>query len=97
MIKQHTHTYVRMSKDTFKCDDPKCTHFAHRALVLGKESICAVCHDQVIILDKNSLRRARPRCIQCSNTDEAKKIRERASILKGLGFDTEKIDNVKES
>jgi hypothetical protein len=63
---------LRDGEKMFKCDDPECTHIAPYSQVVGKKSICAVCHKEEIILDWRALERTRPRCIMCANTKEAR-------------------------
>lgn len=79
-VLDHTHTYVRWKKafgeQQYKCDDPDCTSTAPRSLLLGKRSICAICRSKDLILDHKSLKLARPRCENCSNTQESRKKRE---------------------
>ena len=94
-VLDHTHTYVRWKKafgeQQYKCDDPDCTHTAPRSLILGKRTICSICRAKDFILDSKSLKLARPRCPDCSNTKEAKKQREVKekveAILGGLEID----------
>lgn len=95
--KIHIHSYIRMNKKFMKCDHPQCHHYLRTELLKNKESLCPVCHEETLILTREALRRAKPRCIKCSETKIAKTIRERARILKGLGFDIEAIESVKES
>ena len=76
----HTHTLVRW-KDRFgemhyKCAHPDCTYAAARSFLIGKRSLCAVCLKMELILTIADLRMARPRCINCSETQEAKATRE---------------------
>lgn len=82
----HVHTYIRRSKSTYKCDHADCTHFARKEDILGKRSMCSVCLVKPIILDSEALRRVRPRCIDCSETTEAKNIRETKKVLEELGI-----------
>lgn len=68
---KHTHTYTRYKKHYYKCNDPQCTHFADRSLILGKMNKCPFCGKEWV-LTKEDLRRATPRCIECSDTKQAK-------------------------
>jgi transposase-like protein len=75
---QHTHSYVRYRKGKkiyYKCDHPQCTHFAERDLIAGKESLCPECHKTVFVLTYEDLKRAKPKCKNCSNTVEAQRYR----------------------
>ena len=78
-VLNHTHSYVRYKRnqwknpDLFKCDNPDCTHFADKALILGKHSQCTC--GEVFILSRDDLKRARPKCLNCSNTAAGKKSR----------------------
>lgn len=95
----HVHTYVRQQtvnrkpviRDNelmFKCNHPDCSHYAPYSLVIGKRSICAVCHEHELILTNRDLERVKPRCHMCSNTKDARNMRKAhdvaANLLKGL-------------
>lgn len=69
----HVHTYVRLKsrKDHYKCNDPYCTHIAHKELIEGKANKCPFCQTE-FVLSKDDLRRAKPRCINCSDTAKAR-------------------------
>lgn len=103
-VMNHTHTYVKMNsrrraRDNhyFKCAHPKCTHFASRELILGKESICSICHENVIILDREALQRANPRCVKCSNTKQSKQIKAIENLFATQGIDLDGVDKIKNS
>jgi hypothetical protein len=72
---KHIHSYVRCPnrKNFYKCDDPYCTHFVPRDLILGKACHCA-CGAE-FVLTREDLRRARPRCPNCSDTKVGREYR----------------------
>lgn len=91
----HTHTYVKLgirfgNRLFYKCDDPDCYHEADTNKILGKRSLCSICHQNVFILTKEDLRRARPRCPDCSKTKESIARKETKSKLEEF-FTTEKL------
>lgn len=72
----HTHTYVRwkttkLGVTYFRCNHANCTHFIDKELIVGKTTLCSNCGGQ-FILSRDDLRRAKPKCLDCSNTKEAK-------------------------
>lgn len=87
----HVHTYVRykdrsgtkLAQYVFRCDHPECTNFAPAELVIGKKASCSVC-GQEYILDSESARRVRPRCMDCSNTAKGRMRRLAAAGLERL-------------
>jgi hypothetical protein len=85
---KHTHTYVFLEKRNgvryYKCDDPHCTHFASRKLIMGKASVCSNCRKVEIILNGENLRRSRPVCINCSNTAAAKEYRKSKELIETI-------------
>lgn len=66
----HVHTYVRFTKDVFRCSDKHCYHTANKTILVGKASICNECGEE-FVLSRQDLRRARPRCLKCSKTKKA--------------------------
>jgi len=74
--RKHLHTYERKarSKTTYRCIDPECTHVAQKWLIEGKKAICRFC-GRDFILDREALRRKNPRCVWCSDTNQAKAVR----------------------
>lgn len=78
-VVNHVHTYVKYKgrPGFYRCDAPDCTHFIDKESILGKYSLCTECGSQMI-LTKDDLRRARPKCFNCSNTKEA--IRKRKAM-----------------
>jgi len=85
-VKDHIHIYTRRDKSTFRCNHPDCTHWIHRKDVKGKRSICSICLTNEIILTTKQLKLSFPRCMSCSNTKEAKTIKERQELLKEIGL-----------
>lgn len=89
----HTHCFVRRKSlttnrptDTFACEHPVCTTSFHRKLLVGKETLCAVCKQNKFLLTADDLRRARPRCIECSQKQSVRQQRQIAERLKELGI-----------
>ena len=84
----HTHTYIRwkttkLGVTYYRCNHANCTHFIDKDLIVGKTTLCSNCGDQ-FILSHEDLRRAKPRCLSCSNTKEAKTIRMARSIMDSI-------------
>lgn len=71
-VLNHTHTFVRakkfFSEMHYKCNDPDCAYLSSITKLLGKRSICSICHTNEIILTHKQLRLARPRCQECSKS-----------------------------
>ena len=69
----HIHCYIRFRRRPgyYRCYDPICTHFLDKESLLGKMTACFDCGTK-FILTREDLRRAVPRCLNCSNTKEAK-------------------------
>lgn len=94
----HLHTYVRFKAKSgpgrsyknkvFRCDHPNCTCFNEVELVIGKECSCSAC-GQPYVMNREQARRVRPTCLDCSNTQEARKHRAAASAMDRLfkGFE----------
>lgn len=78
----HVHSYIRLKhrKDHYKCGDPYCTHIAHKELIEGKADKCPFCGNE-FVLTKDDPRRAKPRCIDCSNTASARKFKNARDIV----------------
>ena len=83
MVLRHVHTYVKYKRGLYKCNDPHCTHFADREFLVGKASLCTVC-GQEFILSRESLKRKNPRCLDCSNTTEARQHRRAKELISSL-------------
>lgn len=84
-VLKHIHTYVKYKErpDYWKCADPECTHFAHKALVIDKYTRCTQCGHEML-LTREDMRRVKPRCMECSNTKKAKIAQRGAGILEGI-------------
>ena len=69
----HVHTYVKFKSrpDYMRCAAPDCTHYTLKETLIGKNSRCALCGAQ-FILDKETIRLAKPRCLGCRSTKKAK-------------------------
>lgn len=87
-IKEHLHILVRWKKFfgemCYKCDDPDCEYTARKDFLQGKRSLCSVCKQEEIILDTENLNLSRPRCQNCSRSNEAKQGRKLKNTLEGL-------------
>lgn len=88
-ILKHTHTFVKYKSkrhkgDLWKCNDPACTFWTEKALILGKMSLCNGCGTEIILTNANMKQRTRPRCLGCSNTGEAKQYKAIRSITDDL-------------
>ena len=85
--KPHTHEFVRIPKtNSFRCAHPNCFSVYNKKYLKGKESLCGVCHINRIILGYEELRRAIPRCKQCSETVEALRLKQISATLKEMGI-----------
>jgi hypothetical protein len=73
---RHVHTYVRLNKTQFKCDDPYCSHIQSKDRLFGKATRCSICKNTEFVLTREDLKRSKPRCINCSETKAAKNYRE---------------------
>lgn len=84
----HTHMYVRYKTRPgyYRCDLPDCTHVLDKEAVQGKQSLCTVCHEKMI-LTREDVRRARPRCINCSDTKKGRTFRRAQELTRYLGTD----------
>lgn len=75
----HVHTWVKWKKNfgemQYRCKDPDCFDIKPKSLLVGKKSLCTICR-QEMTLTLEDLRRANPRCINCSDTKAAKKHKE---------------------
>ena len=86
---KHIHTYSFMERrngeDYFKCDDPLCTHFQRRSLIVGKISMCSKCRANEVLLDYKQLNaRKNPLCTECQETKFAKTLKETKSLMENL-------------
>ncbi len=87
----HVHEYIRVTKldgspdkNRYRCADPDCHHWMYKNFLKGKRTICTNCHVEEFFLDRESLRRAKPTCFKCSNTVEARSLRNRLTDLEDL-------------
>ena len=78
---KHTHQYVRvkgMVRDgkpfLYRCGHPECSHREEKKFLEGKFSLCNKCGGEFKLTNED-LKRARPVCKNCSNTNEAKTYR----------------------
>lgn len=79
-MNNHTHSYIKWKKTKggevwFKCADPTCTHTAPASLIKGKYTLCPQCKINTFTLDREALRRAVPKCVDCRDTKESKVIK----------------------
>jgi len=81
----HIHEYVKFGVKFgelhYKCNHPDCFHTAPVSLIEGKRTMCAICHQKDFILTREDLRRAKPRCPDCSETREAVERRKLQAVL----------------
>ena len=90
--KAHTHSLVKwkvqgtgMQQEMwYRCADPTCYFTAPRSLIQGKESLCPQCREHTLILDPQALKRAKPLCINCRGTKEAKQYKKGMTMVKDL-------------
>lgn len=73
---KHTHSYIKLKnrEGFWKCANPACTHIRHEDFIKGKESACPDC-GELLVLDGEMIRRARPLCVNCRDTKEARQFR----------------------
>lgn len=71
----HLHMWARWKKlfkeFQFRCTHPDCTKVQPASLLLGKRALCGICKQNQFILTREDLRRAVPRCPDCSQTKDA--------------------------
>src|SRR5215471_1359478 len=87
-VVNHIHTYVKYKgrPGFYRCNAPDCTHFIDKESITGKISLCSLCGEQMI-LNREALRRAKPRCINCSDTKKSRAHKRAQEITRGLGTD----------
>jgi hypothetical protein len=85
-ILNHVHKYVRWKKRFYRCTHADCTHYAERSFLIGKRAVCNLCGES-FILSPEDLRRSKPRCINCSDTKEAKTRRALMDMLDSIVVD----------
>lgn len=88
-VLNHVHCYIKYKGKLglFRCNSPDCTHFTEKEAILGKLSLCTEC-GTAFILSRDDLRRARPKCLSCSNTKKGKAFRKAQELTKHLGTDS---------
>lgn len=84
--KVHIHKWVRRERGTwrkarYQCDDPHCYAVKTPPYLLGKVSRCTQC-DNEFILTRDQLENARPRCLRCAGTEEARKFQAMEQMVK---------------
>ena len=94
----HIHTYIKYKNRPgyFRCLDEKCTHFINKEMLIGKLSRCTLCGAE-FTLNRFDLMRAKPRCLECSNTQKAIKARrdqEKAAALVNKVLETVEVQTV---
>jgi len=72
---KHVHTFIRIPAKQpfggqFRCRDPHCTTRVPKHEITGKASRCCTCGVE-IILDRESLQRAEPNCLNCRNSRQS--------------------------
>lgn len=97
--KKHIHSFVRYKYSKklvtsgpakgsnviyYKCNDPLCTTTYDREMLVGKLNLCPSCKVNTFILDRQALKRAVPKCIECRNTKEGKRHKAAVALVKGL-------------
>lgn len=75
-----------VNRDRYICLDPDCITAQKRADLVGKRSICTQCRKNEILLTHSDLRRAKPRCLECSDTKKAKDVRKVKEKLTEMGI-----------
>lgn len=88
---KHTHEYVRVAQKSddkreirYRCQNPDCTHYIQRSLVINKRTICSLCHVQETIMDYENARRANPVCFKCCKSKRSAAIREKSELFEDL-------------
>lgn len=86
---KHIHKYQKFEwgrKRTiiWRCILPNCPHYLHPEFIVGKQSICHRC-DEVFLLSKDKLARAKPLCDICSG---------RGTKEKHMDLDFESLDKL---
>ena|ERR1035437_3724544 len=81
----HIHTLTRFKSRPLymKCEDPKCSSYFLRELCVGKASLCTSCGNE-FILDYHSSKLARPQCLLCADTKEARAYRAMQDMMKRM-------------
>lgn len=69
----------------FKCDDPDCTSYAYKDLLVGKRAQCKCGRE--FILSRIELKKKLPQCEYCSNSKESKRKRDIAEAIADIQKD----------
>jgi hypothetical protein len=87
----HVHTYqrVRHQPNLYRCVSPYCKETSDKRLLQGKASRCCKCNAE-IILSRDHLRLAKPLCLNCGNTKDAKLHQAKQALLSQIGIDEPK-------
>jgi hypothetical protein len=67
----------------FRCQKPACMHWIEVSLALNKICECNVCHNPMI-LDKETIKKARPRCSDCIVRKTKKEVTDLSELLKDI-------------
>lgn len=86
--KDHIHLFKRYKKRSgkpqttwwFLCSDPDCNFVSDYDQTLGKRTRCHSCGSE-FILDKESIKRIEPRCLNCSEHKKARIHQRAATVL----------------
>lgn len=91
---KHVHTYKKhpLRKGFMMCADAHCTHIENKKLLLGKANKCPFCSNE-FELTSEDLKRALPRCIDCSDTIKARQRKAAKQIIANV-FDNAELKEV---
>ena len=90
---EHIHTFVKFKgkffgrTDNWTCASPDCNTIRPPEQVIGKLSRCTLCGIP-FTLTREDMRRARPRCLECSDTKKGRILRKTREAL--TRFDSER-------
>lgn len=87
--KDHIHTFVKYKKRPgfFRCLHPDCTAIFDKEFLRGKRALCSCGRD--FILTREDLRRATPKCMNCSDTKQARAFQAAQSLIENQMAHTE--------
>ena len=84
----HIHEFikwkVRFGELFYRCAHPDCSKITEQSLLVGKRSTCGLCHTGTLVLTKEDLKRAKPRCLECSETSAARELRATKAKVAGV-------------
>lgn len=85
IVKEHKHTWVKhkQREGYFRCTGATCYSIQPRDILIGKENACPFC-GKTFLLSREDLRRAKPRCQDCSQTKEAKTYQKAQEVMRNL-------------